>query len=60
MNIFDIYSEKIKTLVKNLNKQNLIEIPDSLNGINVDKEFQQIYQIIEKRKKIKKTWEFNN
>ena len=31
-----------------------------LNGINVDKEFQQIYQIIEKRKKIKKTWEFNN
>ena len=36
MNIFDIYSEKIKTLVKNLNKQNLIEIPDSLNGINVD------------------------
>ena len=36
MNIFDVYSEKIKTLVKNLNKQNLIEIPDSLNGINVD------------------------
>jgi len=36
MNIFDIYSEKIKTLVKNLNKQKLIEIPDSLNGINVD------------------------
>ena len=36
MNIFDIYSEKIKTLVKNLSKQNLIEIPDSLNGINVD------------------------
>ena len=31
-----------------------------LNSINVDKEFQQIYQIIEKRKKIKKTWEFNN
>ena len=36
MNIFDIYSEKIKSLVKNLSKQNLIEIPDSLNGINVD------------------------
>ena len=36
MNIFDIYSEKIKTLVKNLSKQKLIEIPDSLNGINVD------------------------
>ena len=30
MNIFDIYSEKIKSLVKKLSKQNLIEIPDSL------------------------------
>ncbi len=31
-----------------------------LNSINIDKEFQQFYQIIKKRKKIKETWEFNN
>ena len=31
-----------------------------LNSINIDKELQQFYQIIKKRKKIKETWEFNN
>ena len=36
MNIFDIYLDKIKKLVIKLNKENVIEIPESLNGINVD------------------------
>ena len=36
MNIFDIYLDKIKILVKKLNKQGLIDLPESLNGINVD------------------------
>ena len=36
MNIFDIYLNKIKQLIINLNKNGKIEIPDSLNGINVD------------------------
>ena len=36
MNIFDIYLNKIKNLLINLNKDNLIELPDTLNGINVD------------------------
>ena len=36
MNIFDIYLDKIKRLVIKLNKEKLIEIPESLNGINVD------------------------
>ena len=36
MNIFDIYLNKIKQLIINLNKDGKIEIPDSLNGINVD------------------------
>ena len=36
MNIFDIYLDKIKKLVIKLNKKSLIEIPESLNGINVD------------------------
>ena len=36
MNIFDIYLDKIKKLVTTLNKDKEIEIPDSLNGINVD------------------------
>ena len=31
-----------------------------LSSINVEKEFQQFYQIMGKRKKIKETWEFNN
>ena len=36
MNIFDIYLDKIKKLVTTLNKKKAIEIPESLNGINVD------------------------
>jgi arginyl-tRNA synthetase len=36
MNIFDIYLEKIKNLINKLNKEGLIELPESLNGINVD------------------------
>ena len=36
MNIFDIYLNKIKNLIIKLNKDSKIEIPDSLNGINVD------------------------
>ncbi len=36
MNIFDIYLDNIKDLVKQLNEKNLIKLPDSLNGINVD------------------------
>ena len=36
MNIFDIYLNKIKNLIKKLNKEGLIELPKSLNGINVD------------------------
>jgi len=36
MNIFDIYLDKIKDLITKLNKDGLIELPESLNGINVD------------------------
>ena len=36
MNIFDIYLDKIKDLINQLNKDGLIELPESLNGINVD------------------------
>ena len=36
MNIFDIYLDKIKKLAIKLNKENVIEIPESLNGINVN------------------------
>ena len=36
MNIFDIYLNKIKNLIIKLNKDGTIEVPDSLNGINVD------------------------
>ena len=35
MNIFDIYLEKIKKLITKLNKDGLIELPESLVGINV-------------------------
>ena len=34
MNIFDIYLDKIKKLITKLNKDGLIELPDSLVGIN--------------------------
>ena len=36
MNIFDVYLDKIKELVKELNKDGLIELPESLDGVNVD------------------------
>ena len=36
MNIFDLYLNKIITIIKKLNKEGLIELPKSLNGINVD------------------------
>ncbi len=36
MNIFEIYLKKIKKLIIKLNNENLIQIPDSLNGVNVD------------------------
>ena len=36
MNIFDIYLDKIKNLIKKLKDEELIELPESLNGINVD------------------------
>ena len=36
MNIFDIYLDKIIILIKRLNKEGVLEMPESLNGINVD------------------------
>ena len=36
MNIFDIYSDKIKKLIIKLNNENIIKVPDSMSGINVD------------------------
>ena len=36
MNIFDLYLDKITTLIKKLNKEGSIELPESLNGINID------------------------
>ena len=36
MNIFAIYLDKIKKLIIKLNNENIIQIPDSLNGINVE------------------------
>ena len=36
MNIFDLYLDKIKILIKKLNKEGALELPESLNGINVD------------------------
>ncbi len=36
MNVFDIYLEKIKNLVLELNKNNDILLPDTLDSINVD------------------------
>ena len=36
MNIFDLYLDKILILIKKLNKDKLIILPESLNGINVD------------------------
>ncbi len=36
MNIFDLYLDKIVILIKRLNKEGILELPESLNGINVD------------------------
>jgi arginyl-tRNA synthetase len=36
MNIFDIYLDKIIILIKELNSKGILELPTSLNGINVD------------------------
>ena len=36
MNIFDLYFDKIIILIKRLNKEGTLELPESLNGINVD------------------------
>ena len=36
MNIFDIYLKKIKKLIIKLDKDGVIELPESLDAINVD------------------------
>ena len=36
MNIFDLYLDKIMILIKKLNKDGSLDLPKSLNGINVD------------------------
>ena len=36
MNIFDLYLDKIILLVKKLNSEGSLELPKSLNAINVD------------------------
>ena len=36
MNIFDLYSDKIKEVIKILNKEGLIKLPEKLDSINVD------------------------
>jgi arginyl-tRNA synthetase len=36
MNIFDLYLDKIIILIKKLNKEGSLELPENLNGINVD------------------------
>ena len=36
MNIFDLYLDKIINLIKVLNKDGLIELPENLDGINVN------------------------
>ena len=36
MNIFDLYLDKIIILIKKLNKDESLKLPESLNGINVD------------------------
>jgi len=36
MNIFDLYLDKIIILIKKLNKEGILELPESLNGINAD------------------------
>ena len=36
MNIFDLYLDKIIILIKKLNKESKLDLPESLRGINVD------------------------
>ena len=36
MNIFELYLEKITKIIKQANKNKIIEIPDNLSNINVD------------------------
>ena len=36
MNIFDLYLDKIKILIKKLNEERSLELPESLNSINVE------------------------
>ena len=53
----------IKNIMENKNniKDKLINNGRKLlDTINADQEFNQFFEIIEKRKKIKKTWEFGN
>ena len=52
----------IKNIIENKNlKDELINNGKKLlNSIDTDKEFEQFFEIIKKRKKIKKTWEFND
>ena len=36
MNIFELYLDKIKSIIVDLNKNNQLEIPESFNGINAE------------------------
>ena len=36
MNIFEIYLEKIKSIISELQKDNKIIVPDNFNGINAE------------------------
>ncbi|WP_440691727.1 arginine--tRNA ligase [Candidatus Pelagibacter sp. HIMB1782] len=36
MNIFELYLDKIKSVIVNLNKNNKLEIPENFNGINAE------------------------
>ena len=36
MNIYDLYLDKIKDIIKRINKDGHIELPENLDGINVD------------------------
>ena len=36
MNIFELYLDKINILIKRLNENGTLELPETLNGINVD------------------------
>ena len=36
MNIFELYLDKIKSIIVELNKKNQLTIPESLNGINAE------------------------